>query len=259
MTKYTLIMKKYEALLSELDRCEYVLDDQYTGALANYAYNGITYEQSSYAYGHILEVMYNDFLSEWATLSDAEQKAVIGKVELIISKRYSYGSFFFDVPSSELIDAMTNDSGVSKQSIEIARFLHDMAEQQKFHLLRIVQFLGIQLEKEELHLSPEEVTEIQRVSSLVDEDTSESLIDKTVYQTLHQLYGDTLSSKQLANFFKVSVRTIFDWERKGYITNISAKSYETTSSGHKKRGEEKRYLTSDIAKSVELQRMFSRL
>lgn len=44
-------MKKYEALLSELDRCEYVLDDQYTGALANYAYNGITYEQSSYAYG----------------------------------------------------------------------------------------------------------------------------------------------------------------------------------------------------------------
>jgi hypothetical protein len=83
-------MKKHETLLSELDRCEYVLDDQYIGTLANYAYNGITYEQSSYAYGHMLEAMYNDFLAEWATLSDAEQKAVIGKIELVISKRYSY-------------------------------------------------------------------------------------------------------------------------------------------------------------------------
>ena len=259
MTKYTLIMKKHETLLSELDRCEYVLDGQYIGTLANYAYNGITYEQSSYAYGHMLEAMYNDFLAEWATLSDAEQKAVIGKVELIISKRYSYGKFFFDVPSSELIDAMANDSGVSKQSVEIARFVHDMADLQKFYILRVVQFLGIQLDKEELHLVLGKAEEEQNISDIVEEETTESLIDKTVYQTLHQLYGETMSSKQLADFFKVSVRTIFEWERKGYITNISTKSYETTSSGHKKRGEEKRYLTSDIAKSVEMQRMFSRL
>lgn len=252
-------MKKHEALLSELDRCEYVLDDQYTGTLANYAYNGVTYEQSSYVYGCILEAMYNDFLSEWVTLSDAEQKAVTGKIELIISKRYSYGSFYFDVPSSELIDAMTDDSGVPKQSVEIARFLHDMAEQQRFYILRVVQFLGIQLEKEELHLVPEKVAEEQSVSDIADEETPESLMAKTVYQTLHQRYGDTMSAKQLTEYFKVGARTIYDWERKGYITNISAKSYETTSSGHKKRGEEKRYLTSDIAKSVEMQRIFSRL
>ena len=82
---------------------------------------------------------------------------------------------------------------------------------------------------------------------------------KTVYQALHEKYGDTMSVKQLAEYFKVGKRTIFEWERKGYITNISTKSYETTSAGHKKRGEEKRYLTSDIAKSVEMQRKFSRL
>lgn len=252
-------MKKYEILLNELDRCEFVFDDQYTGALADYTYNGITYEQSSYTYCQVLEAMYNDFLSEWSALSETERMSAIGKIKLIISKRYSYGDFYFDVPSSDSIDAMTNDSGVPKQSVEIARFVHDMADLQKFYMLRVVQFLGIQLDKEELHLVLGKAEEEQNISDIVEEETTESLIDKTVYQTLHQLYGETMSSKQLADFFKVSVRTIFEWERKGYITNISTKSYETTSSGHKKRGEEKRYLTSDIAKSVEMQRMFSRL
>ena len=252
-------MKKYEILLNELDRCEVVFDDQYTGVLADYSYNGIAYEQTSYTYCQVLEAMYNDFLSEWSTLSETEQMSAIGKIKLIISKRYSYGDFYFDVPSSDSIDAMSNDSGVSKQSAEIARFLHGMAEQQKFYIQRVIDFLGIQLAKEELHLVLGKAEEEQNISDIVEEETTESLIDKTVYQTLHQLYGETMSSKQLADFFKVSVRTIFDWERKGYITNISTKSYETTSSGHKKRGEEKRYLTSDIAKSVEMQRMFSRL
>lgn len=252
-------MKKYEILLNELDRCEFVFDNQYTGALADYTYNGITYEQSSYTYCQVLEAMYNDFLSEWSALSETERMSAIGKIKLIISKRYSYGDFYFDVPSSDSIDAMTNDSGVPKQSVEIARFVHDMADQQKFYILRVMQFLGIQLDKEELHLVLGKAEEEQNISDIVEEETTESLIDKTVYQTLHQLYGETMSSKQLADFFKVSVRTIFEWERKGYITNISTKSYETTSSGHKKRGEEKRYLTSDIAKSVEMQRMFSRL
>ena len=56
------MMKKYEILLNELDRCEFVFDDQYTGALADYTYNGITYEQSSYPYGQVLAAMYNDYL-----------------------------------------------------------------------------------------------------------------------------------------------------------------------------------------------------
>jgi hypothetical protein len=253
------MMKKYEILLNELDRCEFVFDDQYTGTLADYSYNGITYEQASYTYCQVLEAMYNDFLSEWSTLSEIERMSAVGKIKLIISKRYSYGDFYFDVPSSDSIDAMTNDRGVPKQSVEIARFVHDMADQQKFYILRVVEFLGIQLAKEKLHLVLGKAEEEQNISDIVEEETTESLIDKTVYQTLHQLYGETMSSKQLADFFKVSVRTIFEWERKGYITNISTKSYETTSSGHKKRGEEKRYLTSDIAKSVEMQRMFSRL
>ena len=253
------MMKKYEILLNELDRCEFVFDDQYTGALADYTYNGITYEQSSYTYCQVLEAMYNDFLSEWSALYETERMSAIGKIKLIISKRYSYGDFYFDVPSSDSIDAMTNDSGVPKQSAEIARFLHDMAEQQKFYIQRVIDFLEIPLEKKELSTDSVEVVETQNSTGNIDDETSDALITKTVYQVLYEKYGDTMSVKQLAEYFKVGDRTIFEWERKGYITNISTKSYETTSAGHKKRGEEKRYLTSDIAKSVEMQRKFSRL
>ena len=38
-------MKKYEILLRELDRCEYIVDYQYTGKLLDYTYNSITIEQ----------------------------------------------------------------------------------------------------------------------------------------------------------------------------------------------------------------------
>jgi hypothetical protein len=253
------MMKKYEILLNELDRCEFVFDDQYTGALADYTYNGITYEQSSYTYCQVLEAMYNDFLSEWSALSETERMSAIGKIKLIISKRYSYGDFYFDIPSSDSIDAMTYDSGVSKQSIEIARFLHDMVGLQKFLIHRVVDFLEIPLEKDVLYPDSVEVIEEQNSIDNIDIETSDALITKTVYQALHEKYGDTMSAKQLTEYFKVGERTIFEWERKGYITNISTKSYETTSAGHKKRGEEKRYLTSDIAKSIEMQRKFSRL
>lgn len=252
-------MKKYEILLNELDRCEFVFDDQYTGALADYTYNGITYEQSSYTYCQVLEAMYNDFLSEWSALSETERMSAIGKIKLIISKRYSYGDFYFDIPSSDSIDAMTYDSGVSKQSIEIARFLHDMVGLQKFLIHRVVDFLEIPLEKDVLYPDSVEVIEEQNSIDNIDIEISDTLTTKTVYQALHEKYGDTMSVKQLAEYFKVGKRTIFEWERKGYITNISTKSYETTSAGHKKRGEEKRYLTSDIAKSIEIQRRFSRL
>lgn len=252
-------MKKYEILLNELDRCEFVFDDQYTGTLADYSYNGITYEQASYTYCQVLEAMYNDFLSEWSTLSEIERMSAVGKIKLIISKRYSYGDFYFDVPSSDSIDAMTNDSRVSKQSIEIARFLHDMTEQQKFFIHRVIDFLDIPLENEVLYADSVEIVDEQNYTDNIDDGTSDALMAKTVYQVLYEKYGDTMSVKQLAEYFKVGERTIFDWERKGYITNISTKSYETTSAGHKKRGEEKRYLTSDIAKSIEMQRKFSRL
>lgn len=84
-------------------------------------------------------------------------------------------------------------------------------------------------------------------------------INDTIYQALYKEYGSTISVKQLCEVFKVHSRTIYNWEQKGYITNINPTSDDITSSGHKKRGEEKRYLTSDVAKSVELCRKFNEL
>jgi hypothetical protein len=84
-------------------------------------------------------------------------------------------------------------------------------------------------------------------------------INNTIYQALYSEYGSTISVKQLCEVFGVKSRTIYNWEQKGYITNINPTSDDTTSLGHKKRGEEKRYLTSDVAKSIELCRKFNEL
>lgn len=253
-------MSAYKTLFTELDRCEYIVDYQYTGELVDYSYNGVTYAESTEVYSNRLEKLYIDFLAEWGDLSDAARVAAKGMMELIVSKRYIYGSFYFDVPSSEIVNAMANDSGVPHQSVKMARFLHDMAEQQKFYLERVAEFMGIELVTEELHLTPiDESEDEDGIETTEEDDFDESNIDNTVYQTLYKQFGDTVSAEQLSKFFKVHKRTLYDWERKGYITNISAKSDDTTSAGHKKRGEEKRYLTSDIAKNIEMQRKFNRL
>ena len=133
-------MSAYKILLTELDRSDYTVDYLYTGELDNYSYNGITYQESAEAYSQRLEKLYIDFLTEWGELSDAARKAAKGMAELIVSKRYLYGCFFFDVPSSEIIDAMSSDNAVPRHCVKMARFVHDMAEQQKFYLERVAEF-----------------------------------------------------------------------------------------------------------------------
>lgn len=146
-------MKDYQLLLKELDRCEYVIDSQYEGQLSDYTYNDISYMESVEVYSQVLEKMYLDFLYAWGDMSDAEKMSAKGIVELIVSKRYIYGEFFYDVPSVEVIDAMVNDN-VPCQSIKMARFIHDMAQQQKFYLERVASFFGIELVKEEMKPMP---------------------------------------------------------------------------------------------------------
>ena len=160
-------MSAYKTLFTELDRSDYTVDYLYTGKLENYSYNDITYQESAEAYSRRLEKLYIDFLTEWDELSDAARKAAKGMVELIVSRRYLYGCFFFDVPSSETIDAMSSDYTVPRQSVKMARFVHDMAEQQKFYLERVVEFMEIVLVKEDLYLKPvaalEEETDLKKM------------------------------------------------------------------------------------------------
>ena len=257
-------MSAYQILLTELDRCDYIVDYQYTGCLSDYTYNGVTYAETSEAYSRRLERLYLDFLNEWSTLSEADKQAAKGMMELIVAKRYSYGTFFFDVPTLETVNAMAEDSGVSRQSVKMARFVSEMAGCQKFYLLRTAQFFGITGVGDEqppvvVEVMPVQIEQDNGSENTEGKDVTYSDIDDTIYQALYKEYGSTMSVKQLCKVFNVQSRTIYNWEQKGYITNVNQTSDETTSSGHKKRGEEKRYLTSDVARSIELRRKLNEL
>ena len=63
-------------------------------------------------------------------------------------------------------------------------------------------------------------------------------------------FPELLSVDDIINIFHVTPRTITNWERKGYIINVSKTSEETNSLGRRKRGNAKRYRKDAIAKSV---------
>ena len=175
-------MKASRTLLTELDRCEFIPEYEYTGALSDYAYNGITYSESTVAYSQQLEKMYIDFLYEWGTLSEFERDAVREVMRAIVSKRYMDAAFFFDVPTCGDIDAMVNDR-VPAMSIEMARFVSDMAEQQKCYLQKVGEFLNID-ELKKVHAVPSEVS---------GDDTEENAIPVSekewiTYEELIQMY-----------------------------------------------------------------------
>ena len=48
-----------------------------------------------------------------------------------------------------------------------------------------------------------EVVDEQNYTDNIDDGTSDALMTKTVYQVLYEKYGDTMSVKQLAEYFKV--------------------------------------------------------
>lgn len=250
-------MKAYVNLFKELDRCEFIVDYEYKGNIDNYEYNGITYSQSSAFYYNYLNNLYNDFLVEWSSASEDDKTVARGMMDLILSKRFISGEFFFDVPCIEIVETMKNDKGVPNDNVKMAMFLYEMSAQQKFFLEQVKNFLNDnqQPNDEQQTFTGENYETAEGYSSSLD------IINNTqnLYQLLHEKYGDTMTVKQLCDFFHVTSRTVANWEQKGLLTNISETSNEYTAIGHKKRGDEKRYLTSDIATNIELQRKFSRL
>ena len=241
-------MSAYQILLTELDRCEYVVDYQYIGQLSEYTYNGVTYEESTEKYSQKLEKMYLDFLNEWSTLSDADKQSAKGMMELIVAKRYLYGTFFFDVPTLETVNAMAEDSGVSRQSVKMARFVSEMAGCQKFYLRRVAQFFGIEEVNDERHPSDDTGVSIKenvesRLPDREDEEveeivTSESEKEWITYEELIQMFdfrgvkGAKDASWRKKNGFdkcvsqsggkgsavKYSVSKIKDWLNNGKIS-----------------------------------------
>lgn len=250
-------MKAYDILFTELDRCEFIVDYEYKGELNDYTYNGISYSQSSAYYSNFLNNLYKDFLTEWCSLSEDEKKVVNSRMELILSKRFISGEFFFDVPTIKTIEGMKKDN-VPARDIKMVYFICDMVAQQKFFLSQVNNFLnGNQQSNDEQLISSGKSNETAECLSLSHSDIGDNT--QNLYQLLHEKYGDTMTVKQLCDFFQVTSRTVANWEQKGLVTNVSETSNEYTAIGHKKRGDEKRYLTYDIATNIELQRKFSRL
>lgn len=250
-------MKAYVNLFKELDRCEFIVDYEYKGNIDDYEYNGITYSQSSAFYYNYLNNLYNDFLVEWSSASEDDKTVARGMMDLILSKRFISDEFFFDVPSIEIVEAMRNDKSVPRNDVKMAVFLNEMSAQQKFFLKQVKNFLNGNHQPNDVQqtFTGENYETAEDYSSSLDINNN----TQNLYQLLHEKYGDTITVKQLCDFFHVTSRTVANWELKGLVTNISETSNEYTAIGHKKRGDEKRYLTSDIATNIELQRKFSKL
>lgn len=247
-------MKAYVKLFQELDRCEFIVDYEYKGNIDDYGYNGITYSQSSAFYFNYLNNLYNDFLIEWSYLGEEDRTVAHRMMNLILSKRFISGEFFFDVPSVETVEGMKKDN-VPAIYIKMAFFVCDMAAQQKFFLNQLKNFFegnGVLDDECQKTSNDNGVGRPTPMNNVVE-------ISTNLYQKLHAEYGDMMTVKQLCDFFHVTSRTVANWEQKGLVTNISETSNEYTAIGHKKRGDEKRYLTSDVATNVELQRKFSKL
>lgn len=76
-------------------------------------------------------------------------------------------------------------------------------------------------------------------------------------------YGEFLSTAEVIDLFHLSTnndngrRTIFNWEKEGYLINVAPQSDETTSTGKRKRGGNKLYRKDSILKNTYLQEKFN--
>ena len=231
-------MSAYKTLFTELDRCDFVVDYEYTGCLEDYTYNGVSYSQSSVTYYSILLGLYRDFLSEWLTLSENEKGIVRIFFAEIKNKRYMYDTFFFDVPSREIVIDLFNDKYVPKKDKEMARFICDMAEQQIYFLMEVMKFLEGNSVCSYSFIAMKTETEI----------VAEMLVD----------YPDILSTSDVAKIFDKTEHTIRDWERTGKLINVAEDANhdkDVNSNGHRKRRMALQFRKCDIITNMNLRKM----
>lgn len=230
-------MDKSRILFDELDKCVYLQDFEYKGAIEDYKYNGIAYAESAITYYSVLLRMYRDFLFEWATLSEVDRLVVRRLFNEIKNKRYIDGSFFFDVPTLETIQAMASDR-VPRRDIEMARFVYDMAQQQCYFLNEVMTFL--EKDTKQVQTSPLKETDVEVAIRLLSD------------------YPEILSTSDLATIFNKTEHTIRDWERQGKIINVAEDAIddkELNSNGHRKRRMALQFRKADIISSMNLRKM----
>lgn len=195
-------MKAYEILFEELDRCEFVIDYEYKGKLEDYTYNGITYSQSSEFYFNHLKNLYNNFRREWTTLSEEDKAVAKSGMKLIFDVRFIYNDFFFDVPDAETVEAMRNDRYVPQKDVEMAFFLYKMAEQQKFFLRQVTDFLELTQKTNDNKTSTTEESEATSQSHFT--------FDKKTIKKIEELYDKCSEFDSEMNITKSNFVCMFE-------------------------------------------------
>lgn len=76
---------------------------------------------------------------------------------------------------------------------------------------------------------------------------------------LEEDYGEFLSVKDICDIFRVTPRTVSNWEQKGILINVAGVSDEVNSVGRKKRGQTKKYRKEKVQEAIALQEKFNEL
>lgn len=232
------------SFLKELTRCDYTSTPN--GALEDFTYNNVSYVQGSNTYQRILE---NSFIAFKTSVLDAYLQSKDSIPAILRDFRKAQTEIYYDIPDNDYIkgmenDARNNDNYSLRQSIREAYFLNEMVGIQKWFIKEAIDYLEGFTEKVE-HKKKDSTTEPIREQ------------ENKLYRRLSE-YGEFLSVADLTQIFNCVPRTITNWEKDGIIFNVAKKSDDINSIGHRKRGQEKRYRTDDILRSVVLQEKFNK-
>lgn len=232
------------SFLKELTRCDYTTTTN--GVLEDFTYNGITYAQGSQTYQRLLADSFSDF-KECVFEASLQNRDSLSAI--LSDYRKAQVETYYDIPDSDYIkgmenDARNNDNRSLRQSIREAYFLNEMVGVQKWYIGEAIDYLeGFVGEEKKIQkkVAPTE-TVLEQESKL-----SRRLAE----------YGEFLTVADLTQIFNCVPRTITNWEKDGIIVNVAKKSDDINAVGRRKRGQEKRYRTEAVLRSVVLQEKFN--
>ena len=233
------------SFLKELTRCDYTTITN--GVLEDFTYNNVTYAQGAETYRRKLADSFSDFK---ACVLDTSLQNKDSLSVVLADFRKAQIETYYDIPDSDYIKAMENDARNNdnrslRQSIREAYFLNEMVRLQKWYIGEAIDFLeGFSGEEKKAQKKKVAPTE-----TIIEQ---ESKLSKRLSE-----YGEFLTVADLTQIFDCVPRTITNWEKEGIINNVAKKSDEINAVGHRKRGQEKRYHTEAILRSVVLQEKFN--
>ena len=233
------------SFLSELTRCDYTLIPN--EALDDFTYNDVSYAQGWETYQRLLADSFSDFKS---CVFEASLQSRDSLSAILADFRKAQTETYYDIPNDDYIkgmenDAKNNDNYSLKQDIRKAYFLNEMVRVQKWYIGEAIAFL-------EGFSGEEKKAQKKKEATPVPIKEQESKLSRRLSE-----YGDFLTVADLTQIFGCTPRTITNWEKDGIIVNVAKKSDDINIVGRRKRGQEKRYRTEAVLRSVVLQEKFN--